>query len=380
MQPVLRSGKVWLLFVSWFAAMPFAAAQTAYTWTGAVSGDWSNGANWNPASVPTHADDAHFGNSTRTAISIAGARQIDRMDFAAGAPGYTFTLHDASSLAIFAQSSPGATDDMSAAAFVSQGSGWLDTTQIAGPVLMGSLSGSGSLTLGNQPVSIGALGSNDTYSGVIGNGGVAPMLVKVGSGTLVLSGNNTFTGPTLIESGRLQVDGHLDGAQTVSLVGGGLSLHPATLAGAGYVGDVSMQSHTYLWPGNVSPDTSLTMNTLGCNGTSNNVYTRIGNAGGVRRGTYLHLRFALRAENCPKLTFWMLNAGEPMVVGESYLIASMASVTNFTPDNLDYAMAIPGYYQAHGYFVVTSTASASYIYFVVNDLGDRILRDGFEIQ
>lgn len=378
MRTLLGSSKKMLLLASWLAAAPFAAAQTTHTWTGAVSGDWSNGANWSPASEPTYNDVAHFGSSTRTAISIVGTHQVDRMDFPAGAPGYTFTLHDGSLLSIYAQSSPGATDDLGTAAFISQGSGWLDTTSITGPVSIGSLSGSGSLTLGNQPVSIGALGTNDTYSGVISNSGAAPMLMKIGGGKLVLSGANTYSGYTAIQSGTLQVDGSLDTSQTVGLIGNGLALHPATLAGAGFVGDVSMQSHTYLWPGNASPDTSLTMNSLGCNGTSDNVYTRIGNMGGVRRGTYLHLRYALRAENCPKLTFWMLGAGEPLAVGESYLIASMASVTNFTPDNLDYAMAVPGYYQAHGYFVVTSTASASYIYFVVNDIGDSIFRDGFE--
>jgi len=122
---------------------------------------------------------------------------------------------------------------------------------------------------------------------------------------------------------------------SVDLNGGGLSLHPVTLGGGGSVGNVFMQSDTFLHPGNTNPNTKLTMSTLGCSGTNDNIYLRIGNdGGGATRGTYLHLASALHAGNCPYLRFWLTSAGEPLVAGQGYLIAFMDSVTDYTTANL----------------------------------------------
>jgi autotransporter-associated beta strand protein len=64
-----------------------------------------------------------------------------------------------------------------------------------------SLSGSGAVTLETGTLALDLGGANTTYSGTIsGNGG----LVINGNGSLSLGGADSYTGPTLIESGTLQ--------------------------------------------------------------------------------------------------------------------------------------------------------------------------------
>ena len=59
------------------------------------------------------------------------------------------------------------------------------------------------------------LGGSSTISGVIANGGSAANLVKAGSGTLTLSGANTYTGTTAINAGDLTVSGSLHDSTAV---------------------------------------------------------------------------------------------------------------------------------------------------------------------
>lgn len=93
------------------------------------------------------------------------------------------------------------------------------TVQDATAPSIGALSGGGSLTLGDRTVTIGARGTNTTFSGTIsGTGG---SLTKTGVGTLTLSAPNTYSGTTTIAGGRLAL------TNSGSIGSGGLSLGTA---------------------------------------------------------------------------------------------------------------------------------------------------------
>ena len=83
-------------------------------------------------------------------------------------------------------------------------------------ITLGGLKGSQNLSLTNSnsaavALTIGANNQTTTYSGALsGNGS----LVKVGTGTLTLSGNNIYTGTTTISTGTLQIS-------SSGLLGGG---------------------------------------------------------------------------------------------------------------------------------------------------------------
>jgi len=129
------------------------------------------------------------------------------------------------------------------------GSGIL--TMNEGTILQFAASG---LTLANGIVFSGTAdptidtGSNTgTISGAIsGAGGLA----KLGSGTLILTAANTYTGATTIASGSLDVTGSI--ANSVVTIASG-----ATLAGSGSIGGLAAQTGAIVAPGRVTPFSTL---------------------------------------------------------------------------------------------------------------------------
>ena len=66
---------------------------------------------------------------------------------------------------------------------------------------VGSMSGNAPIDLGSQTLTVGSDNTSTMYSGTISDAGT---LVKIGTGTLFLSGNNTYTGGTTVNMGTLQ--------------------------------------------------------------------------------------------------------------------------------------------------------------------------------
>ena len=84
--------------------------------------------------------------------------------------------------------------------------------------VIGSLAGSGSVSVpAGAILSVGSDNSTTTFSGVISGGGG---ITKLGVGAFVLTGNNTYFGPTRVEGGTLNV---LGAAPTTATCAGGSS-------------------------------------------------------------------------------------------------------------------------------------------------------------
>jgi outer membrane autotransporter protein len=120
--------------------------------------------------------------------------------------------------------------------------------------------------LGANNLTVGSNNLSTLFSGVIQDGGffggTGGSLTKVGTGTLTLSGANTYTGPTIVNAGVLLVDGSLAVASAVTVNSG------ATLGGTGTAaGAVTIADGGILAPGN-SPGTPGTF-TVGSLSLSN---------------------------------------------------------------------------------------------------------------
>jgi len=83
---------------------------------------------------------------------------------------------------------------------------------------IGALSGAGNVSLpSGGGLTAGGDGASTTYSGVLsGPGG----FTKAGAGTMILSGSNTYTGPTTVTGGVLEITGAITSSTSVSVSSG----------------------------------------------------------------------------------------------------------------------------------------------------------------
>ncbi len=139
------------------------------------------------------------------------------------------------------------------------GSTWSET--------IGNLAGTGSVIIDTgATLSVGLQRTNSTFGGLISGAGA---LTKVGTGTLTLSGDNTYAGLTSVDAGTLLITGSLVGAVTVNAGG--------TLGGTGTIGGaVSIDDGGTISVG-LSPGT-MTFATLALGSGSTSIF-ELGEAG-----------------------------------------------------------------------------------------------------
>jgi autotransporter-associated beta strand protein len=115
---------------------------------------------------------------------------------------------------------------------------------LSGSGVVRATSGPATLTLGNGDV------DGLDFAGTLQDGGGVLSLVKVGNGTQILSGNNTYTGLTTVSAGTLLVNGSISGPFTVA--------SGATLGGTGTInGNLTLGGDSLFWISDL--DSPLTM-------------------------------------------------------------------------------------------------------------------------
>ncbi|WFT95418.1 autotransporter domain-containing protein [Bradyrhizobium barranii] len=150
------------------------------------------------------------------------------------------------------------------ARFITTGTGIVDFGGGTGPagdgrITAGSIEGSGTYYIGGgNTLVVGGNNLSTEVSGVIGDydpcgcGAIGSgSLEKVGSGTLVLSGTNTYTGTTTVNGGILRVDGDISQSSLTTVNAGG------ALFGAGIVGNTFIANGGIYAPGDGGPGSSM---------------------------------------------------------------------------------------------------------------------------
>jgi outer membrane autotransporter protein len=165
----------------------------------------------------TNNDNLNFNNASSAGNAVivnnnGGVLSFNNNSTAANA---TITTNDGA-LTQFNDNSTGGN-----AQFITNAGGVVDFSNTSGPnddgnISAGSIAGAGNYYLGSNQLTVGGNNLSTTVSGVIsdcgptgfecsgGSDATGGGLTKIGSGTLTLSGANTYTGPTMVNAGTLQ--------------------------------------------------------------------------------------------------------------------------------------------------------------------------------
>ena len=261
-------------FVTFAVSTAEVAAQSPppMTWAG-PGNEWTISSNWSPASVPTDGTALFTNNGAPTAVMISRvSTSVDRMEFTAAAPAYSFTVTNGVTFTIndtIDNSSPtlpnfavnaGATlvvgnlGDVPIGALVDGPSGggtvvigptspgaFLTLTPTTNTTFSGSFSGEGTLEISNASATLTLTGaSNGGNIGRIGD----LSLCDCSAGGLTISGGrlavdgvfgvSVFGGTlSVVNGGRLQIANDVGIASTMAISGPGSTV---TVAGATFVG------------------------------------------------------------------------------------------------------------------------------------------------
>ncbi len=250
--------KCFLILFSLQTALLFSA--TTATWTSTSSGNWNTNANWDTNIFPN--ESAAVANFTQSAIPTLTVT-LDNTEIVVG----TIALDSAGNYTIaqtFGSFSFQVATGDSANITVTNTNGngaHTITPQIA-------------LTLCPLIVTQNSTGTL-TISSIIGGDASTQSITKLGTGTLVLSGANSYGGGTLINAGILTVtsDGNLGAAGTTATIGGGTlrfdtsggaiaSSRPISLTGTASL-DVTTAGNNATLSGLISGSGSLTKTNAG---------------------------------------------------------------------------------------------------------------------
>jgi outer membrane autotransporter protein len=231
------------------------------------------------------------------------------------------------------------------------GNGFLDISDrdaAASNVFVGSIEGSGNIFLGSHTLIAGGNNLNTTFSGVMQDGGesggTGGKFIKEGTGTLILSGNNTYTGSTRVTGGTLQLDGSTASSSVMFVENG------ATLTGTGTNGSDILNF------ANVSPGHSA--GTLSSNGsytqfTGGTLHIEIG---GTTPGTHDLLQIAGSSTLAGTLNLLQINNFHPLSGDRVTIITDPGGhggvFTTVTDNFAGLVQPIPQYDHANEIYVI----------------------------
>ena len=180
-----------------------------YIWNGGGGPDsnWNTKQNWNTPNPPPNFSSTHelqFGGSNKTGPIMEASYEINKLTFNSGAAAFTLTSSGNSVLTIFAGGIVNNDDSIQTINITTITLGASQTWN-AGTVTGGSLVFSGTtVNLGvSQTLTIDGSNTTSIVNQITGTG--TSGIIKNGSGTLTLSGNNTYAGVTTINNGVLNI-------------------------------------------------------------------------------------------------------------------------------------------------------------------------------
>lgn len=246
------------------------------SWTGAVDKVWSTGGNWTGGTAPTGdltTDIAVFNQTTYTRLTdLSASRSVGGLQFGDGTTTTAaWNLTTFTSVALAVGSSGISVNANSGSVTFGNGSSGTSAMRI-GASQSWTNNSSNALTVGNvgtgstlanlaniTPFALTLNGSgsgNTVINNVINNGGATGTLALVvnrtGSGSVILSGANTYTGGTLVSAGTLLVN-NTTGSGTGGATGAVSVGSTATLGGSGFIsGSTTASSGSFLAPGSSS--------------------------------------------------------------------------------------------------------------------------------
>jgi len=231
------------------------------SWTGATSTQWSTSTNWSPNTVPGNLDNALFDGSffnqpTLNASATVGGlwlkATVGQDVTISGAPPHLLslvgnTIGGNPNLGILIDSGAAFSLTIDCDIKVINSQTWLNNNSSE------LFTVNGGVNVNGQTLTID--GAGDTkITGVISGGAPSSSLHKSGSGTMTLTGANTYQGETVVTGGTLFVNGDQSNAHgnvTVSNSG-------TTLGGTGIIGGpVTVNSGANIAPGNGGNTTAI---------------------------------------------------------------------------------------------------------------------------
>lgn len=175
-----------------------------------------------------------------------------------------------------------------------------------------------SFSIGNGGVFVQTAGFDLTLGGNISGTGGLTKFGPGGSGTLKLTGSNTYTGATAINAGTLQVDGSITSAASVNNGG--------RLSGSGSVGTVTVNSGGTVVPGSTAGKLSFNGNYTQVSGSVLEI-----ELGGYTPGSgYDQLAVSGHAAIAGTLKVTLINKFRPSVGDSFTILTSNSESGNFT--------------------------------------------------